>query len=228
LGDALDGTLIAPGKTFSFNGTVGQRTAEKGYQEANAIVNGKLVPQLGGGICQVGTTIFNTVFESGLPVTTRRNHSFYISHYPKGRDATVSWGGPDFKFRNDTENWVLISVSYTNSSVTIALYGTDPGYEVESETSEWRNIKKFKTEEVKDKAMAEGVRVVEDPGVDGKTITVKRIVSKDGKVLRKDSFVSVYKPKSEVVRVGTMKIEEKKPAEKPAQTTDSEQESSPQ
>ena len=89
-------------RQFSFNGAVGQRTAEKGYQEANAIVAGKLVPQLGGGICQVGTTLFNTVFFSGLPVDQRMNHSFYISHYPAGRDATVSWGGPDFKFKNTT------------------------------------------------------------------------------------------------------------------------------
>lgn len=208
LGDSLDGTLVAPGKTFSFNGAVGQRTAEKGYQEANAIVNGKLVPQLGGGICQVGTTIFNTVFESGLPVVQRRNHSFYIDHYPKGRDATVSWGGPDFKFKNDTDSWILISVSYTSSSITIALYGTDPGYEVEAETSEWRNVRPHPVEEIKDKTMAKGVKVVEDAGVDGKSITVKRIVSKDGEVIRTDSFVSVYKPKTETVRVGTKKIEE--------------------
>ncbi|MDP2233209.1 MAG: VanW family protein, partial [Actinomycetota bacterium] len=95
LADAIDHTLIAPGATFSFNGSVGPRTAAKGYQEAPAIVNGKLVPQLGGGICQVGTTVFNAVYESGFPVVERKNHSFYISHYPKGRDATVSWGGPD-------------------------------------------------------------------------------------------------------------------------------------
>jgi len=214
LGDALDGTLVAPGKTFSFNKAVGQRTADKGYKEANAIVNGKLVPQLGGGICQVGTTIFNTVFESGLPVVQRRNHSFYISHYPKGRDATVSWGGPDFKFKNTTDDWILVSVSYTSSSITVALYGTDPGYEVEAETSEWRNKRDFKVEEIKDKTMAKGVRVVEDAGVEGKSITVKRIVSKDGKVIRTDSFVSVYKPKTEVVRVGTQKIE--------SETTDAE------
>ena len=76
--------------------------------EAPAIVQGRLVPQLGGGICQVGTTVFNTVFFSGLPVIERHNHSQYISHYPKGRDATVSWGGPDFKFKNDTKTWVLL------------------------------------------------------------------------------------------------------------------------
>ena len=212
LGDALDGKLVAPGETFSFNGAIGQRTAAKGYQEANAIVNGKLVPQLGGGICQVGTTIFNAVYESGLPVVDRRNHSFYISHYPKGRDATVSWGGPDFKFKNTTDNWVLISVSYTSSSITIAVYGTDPGYEVVSEVGEWRNVKPYPTEKIKDPKMVVGSRVVEDPGVDGKSITVKRIVSKNGKIIRTDRFVSVYKPKAEVVRVGT------KPKKPPADT----------
>lgn len=222
LGDALDGTLVAPGKTFSFNGAVGERTAEKGYQEAGAIVNGELVPQLGGGICQVGTTIFNAVFESGLPVVERRNHSFYISHYPKGRDATVSWGGPDFKFKNDTDNWVLVSVSYTSTSITVAIYGTDPGYEVEAKTGDWKNVKKYSTKEIKDKTLSKGTRVVEDAGVEGKTITVKRIVSKDGKVIRTDSFTSVYKPKTEVVRVGTK--EKKKDTdtttdEKDAETT---------
>lgn len=213
LGDAIDGTLIEPGGVFSFNEAAGERTAAKGYQEANAIVNGKLVPQLGGGVCQVGTTIFNTVFESGLPVVERRNHSFYISHYPKGRDATVSWGGPDFKFRNDTKDWVLVSVSYTNSSITVSLYGTDPGYDVRAEVGEWSNIKPFKVKEVEDSKMPEGSRVVEDAGVSGRSITVKRVVTKGGKVVRTDTFVSNYKPKEQVVKVGT------KGATKPSTTT---------
>jgi len=207
LADALDGTLIAPGSTFSFNGSVGPRTAEKGYQEAGAIVNGELVPQLGGGICQIGTTLFNTVFESGLPVAERRNHSFYISHYPKGRDATVSWGGPDFKFRNDTDKWVMIATGYSNSSVTISLYGTDPGYDVTSEVGSWTNVKSHPVKEVKDDTMPEGSRVTEDAGVDGRTIVVKRIVKKDGTVVREDTFRSVYKSKQEIVRVGTKKAE---------------------
>ncbi len=213
LGDALDGALIPPGGTFSFNERAGERTAAKGYQEAPAIVNGKLVPQLGGGVCQVGTTIFNAVFESGLPVVARRNHSFYIDHYPRGRDATVSWGGPDFRFKNSTEHWLLVSVSYTNSSITVSLYGTDPGYDVKAEVGEWRDIKPFRTEEIKDPTMPEGSRVVEDSGVDGKSITVKRIVSKDGKVISTDTFVSNYKPHTQVVRVGT-----KKPANAPVVT----------
>lgn len=206
LADAIDGTLIEPGGTFSFNGTVGPRTAAKGYQEAPAIVQGKLVPQLGGGICQVGTTLFNTVYESGLPVVERHNHSFYISHYPKGRDATVSWGGPDFKFRNDTKHWVLLVTAYSNSSLTIALYGTDPDYDVVSEVGQWQNEKPYPTEETKDPTLPQGARVVEDGGITGRTITVRRIVSKDGEVVREDSFRSVYRPKVEVVRVGTKPV----------------------
>ncbi|MDZ4065021.1 MAG: VanW family protein, partial [Coriobacteriia bacterium] len=153
LADALDGTLIPPGATFSFNDAVGPRTAAKGYQEAPAIVDGKLVPQLGGGICQVGTTIFNTVFESGLPVVERRNHSFYISHYPRGRDATVSWGGPDFKFKNDTEDWVLVATGFSSSSLTVSLYGTDPGYDVTAEIGAWTSIKPHGVEEIEDSTM---------------------------------------------------------------------------
>ena len=208
LADALDGTLLAPGETFSFNGTIGPRTAAKGYQEAGAIVNGELVPQLGGGICQVGTTIFNTVFESGLPVLERRNHSFYISHYPAGRDATVSWGGPDFKFQNDTEDWVLIATGYSSSSLTISLYGTDPGYDVTSSTGSWTNVKAFPVEEIEDATLPEGTRIVEDGGVEGKTLVVKRTVKKDGTVVREDSFTSVYRPKKEIVRIGTLPVSE--------------------
>lgn len=207
LADALDGALIEPGGTFSFNGHVGPRTAAKGYQEANAIVrkNGKLVlePQLGGGICQIGTTVFNAVFFSGLPVLDRRNHSFYISHYPKGRDATVSWGGPDLKFKNDTDHWVLVKTGYTGGSVTVSLYGTDPGYEVEYTTSAFTNVRPHAVEEIKDPTLTIGLRVIEDGGVDGGTVLVERIVRRGGAVYRKDTFKSVYSQKTETVRVGT-------------------------
>ncbi len=206
LAEALDGTLIAPGGVFSFNGAIGPRTAAKGYQEAPAIVNGKLVPQLGGGICQVGTTVFNAVFFSGLPVVERKNHSFYISHYPKGRDATVSWGGPDIKFRNDTEHWVLIATAYSRSSLTVSLYGTDPGYEVDYSTGPFTNLKPHPVDEIKDSTMPVGSRIVEDGGVDGRRIVVTRTVTLDGRVVRTDTFVSVYAPKREVVRVGTKPI----------------------
>ena len=203
LGNALDGTLVAPGATFSFNGAIGERTAAKGYQTAAAIVDGKLVPQLGGGICQVGTTMFNSVFLSGFPVLERRNHSFYISHYPTGRDATVSWGGPDLKFKNDGASWLLVSVSYTDSSITISLYGTDPGYTVSSTTGPFTDVRPIPVEQTPDPTLTKGAKVVQDQGQTGRTCVVKRIVSKGGTVVRTDTFRSVYKPVAQVVRVGT-------------------------
>ena len=214
LGDALDGKLVPPGGTFSFNGAVGERTAAKGYKEANAIVKGKLVPQLGGGICQVGTTMFNAVFFSGFPVIQRSNHSFYISHYPKGRDATVSWGGPDLKWKNDTQNWVLVSVAYTSGSITISLYGTSPDYDVSYTTGPFTNETPYPTETVKDATLPVGSKVVQDKGETGKICVVTRTVTKGGAVVRTDTFRSVYKPKIEVVRVGT-----KPKASKTATTT---------
>jgi len=203
LAASLDGKLVAPGETFAFNAAVGERTAAKGYQEAPAIVNGKLVPQLGGGICQVGTTFFNTVFFSGLPVKERTNHSFYISHYPKGRDCTVSWGGPDFKWTNDTSAWVLIKTSASSSSLTISLYGTNPGNTVTYTTSDFTNVVPFPIKLVPDPTLAAGAQIIDDPGVNGCRVTVVRTVSRNGAVVRTDTFVSIYKAKEQSVRVGT-------------------------
>ena len=215
LGSALDGKLVPPGGTFSFNGYVGERTAAKGYQEANAIVKGKLVPQMGGGICQVATTMFNAVFFSGFPVIERENHSFFISHYPTGRDATVSWGGPDLKWKNTTSNWVLISVSYTEDSITISLYGTDPGYDVSYKTGPFTSDVPYKTQSVSDPTLPAGSKVVMDPGIDGKRVLVTRTVEKDGTVVRTDSFLSVYTPKDATVRVGTKGTASKTPTSTP-------------
>lgn len=205
LAKALDGKLVPPGGTFSFNGAVGERTAERGYQEAPAIVNGRLVPQLGGGICQIGTTFFNAVFFSGLPVVERSNHSFYISHYPKGRDCTVNWGGPDFRWRNETKSWILVDTSFDSGSVTIALYGTDPGYKVAYTTGPFTGVTHYATIKENDPTLAFGKTVVSDSGVDGRKVVVVRTVTKNGAVVRKDTFTSLYKPKDEVVKVGTLK-----------------------
>ena len=103
----VDNHVIAPGATFSFNQTTGARTAEKGFREAPVIINGELQTGLGGGVCQVSTTVFNAAYEAGLPIVSRTNHALYISHYPQGRDATVNYPDTDLKFTNDTGNWLL-------------------------------------------------------------------------------------------------------------------------
>lgn len=203
IADTIDGVLLAPGETFSLNQRAGRRTADRGYQQAPAIIDGQLVPTLGGGICQFATTMFNTIFESGLPVLERRNHSFFISAYPPGRDAAIAWGGPDLRFKNDTPNWVLIDTAHTASSVTVSLFGTDPGFEVTSETSPWRDIKPFPTRETPDPTLPLGSRRVEQAGANGGTVVVERVVKRGGVTVRADSFRSVYRPKEEFVRIGT-------------------------
>jgi vancomycin resistance protein YoaR len=210
LAAALDGKLVAPGDTFSLNEAVGERTASKGYQEANAIVKGKLVPQMGGGICQVATTFFNTVFMSGLPVTERVPHSFYIAHYPMGRDCTVSWGGPDFKWKNTTPNWVLVSAGLAGDKVTVSLYGTSPGYTVAYTTTPFSNDVPFKTTKVSDPMLALGTQKVVEGGLNGGKAAVVRTVKQGSTVVRTDTFASSYTPVAQTVAVGTLK-----PASKP-------------
>ena len=130
--ELIDGTLIAPGDTFSFNGTTGERTAAKGFQEAPVIINGELQNGLGGGICQVSTTVFNAAFDAGLPITARTNHALYISHYPLGRDATVNYPDLDLKFVNDTAHWLLLRTFVGAGSLTVNLYGTPVNRRVET------------------------------------------------------------------------------------------------
>jgi hypothetical protein len=106
--ELIDGALVAPGARFSFNQTTGERNAAKGFEEAPVIINGELESGIGGGVCQVSTTVFNAAFEAGLSIEKRTNHALYISHYPIGRDATVNYPDFDLVFRNDTDHWLLL------------------------------------------------------------------------------------------------------------------------
>jgi vancomycin resistance protein YoaR len=195
MADYIDGTIVLPGETFSFNRAVGPRTAERGFREGQMIVGSLLLPAIGGGVCQTATTLFNNAFELGLPVLERHNHSFYISHYPMGRDATVSWGGPDFVFRNDMEHALLIKSSYTSSTLTFTFYGTDEGRRVVSRTGPRTNWRAPKLTYALDPAAPRGsVRVERGSHQQGFDVTVYRTVTKGGQTLRRDSFTSSYIP----------------------------------
>lgn len=119
----VDGTVVAPGDTFSLNGKVGERTRAKGFVPAPAIVDHELQDQIGGGVSQFSTTLFNAVWFAGLPSLGHQPHSEYISRYPPGREATLDWQSIDNLFRNDTEAPIVIRAGYTGTSVTVALYG---------------------------------------------------------------------------------------------------------
>jgi vancomycin resistance protein YoaR len=96
---AINGKILNPGETFSYNETVGERTVEKGYKSAGAYVNGEVVEEIGGGICQVSSTLYNCVLYADLEVVERSNHMFIVTYLPLGNDATVNWGTVDFKFK---------------------------------------------------------------------------------------------------------------------------------
>jgi len=196
LGDYLDGTIIKSGQTFSYNQEVGPRTAERGFREGQMIFGGVLIPSIGGGVCQTATTVFNAAFEAGLPIKTRYNHSFYISHYPVGRDATVSWGGPDLVFRNDLKNAILVKVSYTNTTFTVSFYGTKQRRRVEATTSTPTNYTQPQIQYAIDpSAPANSVRTAAGGGP-GFDVNVHRKVFQDGKVLREDDFFTRYVPQN--------------------------------
>ncbi len=152
----LNDTLIAPGKIFSVNATTGERTAAKGFKMAPTIIAGKLEDSVGGGMCQVSTTVFNAAFEAGLEIVERHNHKLYISHYPLGRDATVSYGSYDLKFRNDTPNWILLKTSFTGWSLTVSLYSAPLHRKVVAATSNWYGFVPFSVHKKDDPTLAKG------------------------------------------------------------------------
>jgi len=121
----LDSTVVFPGETFSFNRTIGRRTTERGYKEAPVIVRGELSEGVGGGICQVSSTLFNAVDNAGLQIVERYAHSRNVAYVPPGRDATVSWYGPDFAFRNTLDQPVLIRSFAARGTMRVVLYSTE-------------------------------------------------------------------------------------------------------
>lgn len=122
---AIDSAVVFPGEVFSFNETVGARTRDKGYERATVIVRGELAEDIGGGICQVSSTLFNAIDRAGLQVVQRYSHSRRVAYVPSGRDATVSWGGPDFVFLNRYNQPVLIRAFAGNGALYVTVYSPD-------------------------------------------------------------------------------------------------------
>jgi vancomycin resistance protein YoaR len=196
LGNYLDGTILEAGQTFSYNEVVGPRTIERGFREGQMIFGGVLIPSIGGGVCQTATTIFNAAFEAGLPVKERHNHSWYISHYPMGRDATVSWGGPDLVFKNDLKHAILIDVSYTDATFTVTFYGTKQGRKVTATTADPSNYTQPSTQYAIDPTATPGSRIVVAGGGPGFDTNVHRKVFEHGTLIREDDFFTRYTPQN--------------------------------
>ena len=206
--NAIDGTILGPGETFSFNETVGPRSAETGYLDAPVMIGDDLVPGVGGGICQVSSTLYNAVLLANLSIVVRVNHSMAPAYIPAGRDATVAYDYIDFKFRNDGSSHVLIKFSVAKNTITSKVYSYVPSnQEVSIITSIDEKIPPgiIKKE---DPSLAQGDEVVEDSGAWGYVVTVYRVVERDGveqsrELISKDR----YRPRSRRVRVGIASAE---------------------
>jgi vancomycin resistance protein YoaR len=198
MADFIDGEVIEPGETFSFNRVVGPRTAERGFLEGQMIIGSLVLPSIGGGVCQTATTLFNDAFELGLPILARVNHNLYLAHYPLGRDATVSWGGPDFVFKNDLKHGLLIKTSYTDQTLTFTMYGTNEHRRVVAKAgpqTKWTSPSMNYA--VDPNAPRGSVKVVQGTGEKGFDVSVDRTVfDAAGKELRHDVFRSHYIPDS--------------------------------
>jgi vancomycin resistance protein YoaR len=197
--------ILAPGEVYNFDKQIGPRKASRGYKTAPGIVGpGKLEDVFGGGICQVSTTLFNAAFFAGLEIVERKNHSIYIDHYPKGRDATVSDGGPNLRFKNNTGHCILIKGASDGITTTFNIYGTSDGRKATVlSTSGFYDIVSRSTATTKNPALGTGTTVVRTVGQDGKKCkVVRKITFADGTV-KTDIFVSSYPMIPRTIEVGT-------------------------
>jgi vancomycin resistance protein YoaR len=194
--EKIDGLIIPPGGRFSFNKVVGPRTEKYGFRKAGVISRGKVIPGLGGGICQVSTTLYRAILQAGLQINERHNHSIYegIEYSERGLDAAIAWGYKDFKFRNNFDIPVFIVAKSGKGSVSIELYAEKSPYE--SVRLETRNEKEhpFTTKIKKNSKLKKGETRIVHPGVTGYTVETYRIIEHNGKVkeerMSKDRYLT--------------------------------------
>ena len=199
----LDGMIIPAGNTFSLNDALGQRTEDRGFVEAPQIAAGRLEDAVGGGVSQVATTLYNAAFFAGMDLIAHTPHQFWISRYPKGREATVSFGGPELVFRNDWDAAVLISASAGSNAITIRFFSSKLGREVETETGEPTDVKEPEVKESENPDLEPGAREVkQELGGPGFTISYTRTVLVDGDVKRDETFHWTYDPQDAFIEVG--------------------------
>ncbi|MDR1329023.1 MAG: VanW family protein [Oscillospiraceae bacterium] len=206
--EAINGTVLGPGEEFSYNGIVGERTAAGGYKSAGAYVGGRTVQEIGGGICQVSSTIYDCVLHADLAVTDRRNHQFIVTYLPVGNDATVNWGTTDFKFKNSTDYPLRVETTVSGRTLSVKLIGTklDRGYvKIESETI---STKDYKTVEIEDESIEPGATKVDTAGHYGYVVDTYKYRYDENDTLLGKEYVSrsTYNAQNRIilVPVGTL------------------------
>lgn len=199
ISEILDGTTIAPGERFSVNDKVGERTEANGFVTAPVIYDGEFKDDVGGGVSQYATTLYNAAWFAGIPIKEHKAHSFYLSRYPLGREATLSYPHPDLAFVNDYDTHLLLKSWVGESSVTVSLYGTKDGREVETQTGEPYDYKDPETVRRFDETLKPGTEKVAQKPKRGYSVDVTRkITYADGKV-KEERITTVYSPQHKIV-----------------------------
>lgn len=200
----INGTVLMPGETFSFNKVVGKRTIEEGYRDAKIYENGTVVDGLAGGICQISSTLYNSVVLANLEIVERRNHSFTTSYVPAGRDATVVYGVKDFKFKNSRTYPIKIEANVSNGIAEFKIHGIaeETEYEIKIIPVTNQSIP-YATETIIDPALAPGQRIVTQAGHPGYKVTTYKELRLNGVTVSKDILSNdTYQPMKSIVRVG--------------------------
>ncbi len=204
----IDGTIVLPGEIFSYNKIVGERTIAKGYKEAAIYSGGKVVQGIGGGICQLSSTLYNTVLYANLEVTSRSNHRFLTSYVPEGRDATVSWGTIDFCFKNTRKYPIKVVSNVKNGIVKVSIYGIkeETEYEVELKTNILETTEQ-KINYINDNALEEGTEVIKQYGSEAVKSETYKILKLNGAVVSKELIsTDTYSSLERIIRRGTKKV----------------------
>lgn len=201
----INGTVLLPGEEFSYNKVVGERTIQAGYKEAAVFSNGKVENGLGGGICQISSTLYDAVVMANLNVTVRRNHQFVTSYLPAGKDATVVWGSQDFKFVNTRKYPVRIEATVSGGVATVTIWGIkeEVEYDISIETKKIATIA-YTTQYIQDPSLPAGKEVVQQAGSNGRKVEAYKVVKLNGQVISRTLLSrDTYNAMKKIVRVGT-------------------------
>ena len=203
--EKINGTVLVDGAEFSYNEIVGERTIEQGFQIAKVYSGGQAVDGVGGGICQVSTTLYNAVLYANLEVVSRRNHQLPVHYVPLGQDATVVYGQTDFKFRNNSGHPVKIVASTNQGELTVSIYGTQPEKKTEvTITNQTVATIPYAREEVKDSSLPYGQTKKQKSGSNGYRVDTYIKVTEDGVVVRDELLsTSTYNPQKEIVAISS-------------------------
>ncbi|HEX9766836.1 MAG TPA: VanW family protein, partial [Nitriliruptorales bacterium] len=221
LADLVDGAIVQPGEQFTINQISGERSCSRGFVEAGMIRRGEIVPACGGGVSQFGTTTYNAAYFAGQQLDAWKAHSFYISRYPMGREATINYPSPDIDvlWTNVTGAPILVKTSYTATSITVSFWGRSDVDEVQAvhgSPTRWRN---WTTEYRENKNLKPGTQRTIQSGQRGFTVVVTRRVHR-GNDVKEDEIVTVYQPEREIIERNSDPAPSPTPTPEPTPTPD--------